>query len=42
MGEYKDMVVDGLYMEDILMVAPDFRFVFHDLRKEAMNRVNYF
>ena len=41
MGEYKDMVIDGLHMEDILQVVTDYRFVFRDVRKDAMNRVNY-
>ena len=35
------MVIDGLHMEDILQVVTDYRFVFRDVRKDAMNRVNY-
>ncbi len=27
MGEYRDVTIDGLYMEDILRVVQDHRFV---------------
>ena len=41
MGEYRDVTVDGLYMEDILRVVQDHRFVLQNKRKDAMNRVNF-
>ena len=39
--EYAYITKDGLYMEDLLLCVNDYRYVFQDLRKEAMNRVNY-
>ena len=39
--EYANITKDSAYKEDILLVVNDFHYVMNDMRKDAMNRMNF-